>query len=432
MNNKSYDLLGVGVGPSNLSLAALLAPTNLSTIFFEKQNSVIWHGGMLLDESELQVHYLKDCVTLADPTSPYSFLEYLNDQNRLYQFLNRKTETVSRFEFNIYYQWVASKISCLCFGEHVEKIRYDGEKFTTFIKGEEYYSQSIVCGTGQVPYIPDICKSFINDHFFHTSEYLYKIKKNNISNKTVCVIGGGQSGAEIVNDILSKSELPNEIIWVGKRLNFHPLEDSCFANEFYTPCYTNYFFNLPKDKKERVIRKQVLTSDGISQNLVDKIYKKIYEIKFIHQKKIKIKILPYQSMTAVQSKKVLLLDLLLDKKQEYEYDILILSTGYCTALPSCMDLIKDELTFENNNLVLNEDYSVSWAGKHKIFFQNAAKHSHGIGDPNLSLIPYKNTKIINSILEDDFYKKPPCTMILNCKNETSEQIISHNEKVKVA
>src|SRR5205807_9663840 len=69
--------VGVGVGPFNLSLAALLAPTGFDARFFERSANFQWHPGLLLPEATLQVSYLKDLVTLVDPTSQYSFVAFL-------------------------------------------------------------------------------------------------------------------------------------------------------------------------------------------------------------------------------------------------------------------------------------------------------------------------------------------------------------------
>src|SRR5579885_2783170 len=83
-----YDLLGVGIGPFNLSLAALMSPLkSTNSIFFERRKSFVWHPGLLLPNAEIQVNYLKDLVTLVDPTNPYSFIAYLAKQKRLYRFM---------------------------------------------------------------------------------------------------------------------------------------------------------------------------------------------------------------------------------------------------------------------------------------------------------------------------------------------------------
>ena len=84
--------VGVGVGPFNLSLAALLAPTDFNARFFERNADFQWHPGLLLPEATLQVSYLKDLVTLVDPTSQYSFVAFLGAHKRLYRFINRKNE----------------------------------------------------------------------------------------------------------------------------------------------------------------------------------------------------------------------------------------------------------------------------------------------------------------------------------------------------
>ena len=78
------DAIGVGIGPFNLSLAALLAPTGFRARFFERNAEFQWHPGLLFPESTIQVSYLKDLVTLADPTSRYSFLAFLHAKKRFY------------------------------------------------------------------------------------------------------------------------------------------------------------------------------------------------------------------------------------------------------------------------------------------------------------------------------------------------------------
>ena len=87
MTKQIYDLCGTGIGPFNLSMAALADHTELQAVFLEKKNeSFDWYPGMLIKGSDLQVPFLADLVTFADPTSPYTFLNYLHHQNRLYSF----------------------------------------------------------------------------------------------------------------------------------------------------------------------------------------------------------------------------------------------------------------------------------------------------------------------------------------------------------
>ena len=65
----------------------------------------------MLPEATLQVSYLKDLVTLADPTNPYSFLSFLFKEKRFYRFLHADFQRVTRKEYNQYLQWGMSSTS---------------------------------------------------------------------------------------------------------------------------------------------------------------------------------------------------------------------------------------------------------------------------------------------------------------------------------
>ena len=87
MQDKIYDLIGVGIGPFNLGLAALSEPiTGFDTLFLDMADGFNWHPGMLLDHATMQTSFIADLVTLANPTSPYSFLNFAKQSGRLYAF----------------------------------------------------------------------------------------------------------------------------------------------------------------------------------------------------------------------------------------------------------------------------------------------------------------------------------------------------------
>ncbi|HET8661472.1 MAG TPA: SidA/IucD/PvdA family monooxygenase [Micromonosporaceae bacterium] len=85
---EQFDVVGAGLGPFNLSLAALVEPLpEIRARFFEAEASFRWHCGIMVPGAQLQVSFLKDLVTLVDPTSSFSFLNYLASEGRLYRFL---------------------------------------------------------------------------------------------------------------------------------------------------------------------------------------------------------------------------------------------------------------------------------------------------------------------------------------------------------
>lgn len=415
-----YDLIGIGIGPSNLSLAALLKPIQLTYLFFEAKNEFQWHESMLFDDSLVQVHYLKDCVTLVDPTNPYSFLSFLTEHKRLYQFLNKKCSFVSRKEFNQYYRWVSKKIPQLKFGESVTSVDFQDNIFEIQTNKRNYFAKHLVLGTGQVPYIPQKFTEVLSEKVFHCSEYNKKIEcfKNKLPSK-IAVIGGGQSGAEIVDQLLSFSNAPTSIIWASKRLNFQPIDDSCFANEFYTPSYSKYFYNLPAEKKTKLLAEQILTSDGISMDLINSIYRRIYEIKFVLQHDIDIHPIARSNLVQIVNEnkafELIFHDLTYNTYRSYYADMIIFATGYRPRLPDCMASLLELIDMDaQNKPVINLDYSLRWkySSHNKIFIQNGAIHTHGIADPNLSLASWRSAIIINSLARKAFYDANPSTPIL--------------------
>ena len=85
-NNQIVDFVAIGVGPFNLGLACLTAPIdNLNGVFLDKRSSFNWHPGMLLEDTTLQIPFIADLVTMADPTSKFSFLNYIKDKLTYYR-----------------------------------------------------------------------------------------------------------------------------------------------------------------------------------------------------------------------------------------------------------------------------------------------------------------------------------------------------------
>src|SRR5262245_42938356 len=106
MTIETLDVAGIGVGPFNLSLAALLSPvSDLRWRFFERRPAFEWQAGMMLPDTQMQTSFLKDLVTPVDPTNPFSFLAYLVEKGRFYRFINAEFTRVRRVEFADYMRW---------------------------------------------------------------------------------------------------------------------------------------------------------------------------------------------------------------------------------------------------------------------------------------------------------------------------------------
>lgn len=409
---KLYDIVGIGAGPSNLSLSALLKDNvSLSSLILDKNDDFIWHGGMLLENSELQVSYLKDLVTLVDPTNSYSFLSYLQTRGLIYQFINANFSAVKRKEFNKYLNWVYKRVGNIEAGAEVSAVNFTSNKYLCVetTKGKQYLTKNLVLGTGRPPYIPSISRNYIGEQVFHNSEYAYR--NINVHNKRIAIVGGGQSGAEIFYDLISKEDQePKEIVWISKRSNFLPLDETAFTNELFTPKYSQHFYSLEPATKNTLLNEQKLANQGISNDMIKKIYQKVYEKRFISDSRSKLQLLPGYELVGIDktSECSVKLDLLKqenDRRQAIYVDYLILCTGYKYIIPAFLDNIIQYLNVENNKLITDKDYKVigSLPSDIQIFLHNGSEHCHGIADPNLSLMAYRSATIINQIAKENVF-----------------------------
>lgn len=404
---KAYNVVGIGIGPFNLSLAALIEGGKdgacITSIFLEKKKTFQWHEGMLIDGSIMQTHFLKDLVTPIDPSNRFSFLQYLKEKKIFYHFLNRKIDCVSRFEFNNYMQWCVSQLQNLQFSTKVVDINFQDGLFRIATNRQEYIAKNIVLGTGIEPNIPMYVH--LDEHCFHSSDYLIHRDKLEFEGKRVVVIGGSQSGAEIVKDILTRFHGVSELFWIDRN-RFYQLQESCFDNELYSPAYILSFYGF--SQAERTYQNEVYyaTSNGITVGLADELYKLFYAKKFLHKDSTKISLLPHRSVNSI--KKITKgYDIEISSQQSNECyflkaDIIILSTGYKSAHISLLNNFFPGV--ENiEDLRINNDYSIEWEHSgNKIFLQNGLQSNFGVPDANISLAAWRSGRILDRLMNKPF------------------------------
>src|SRR5690606_30402461 len=158
----------------------------------------------------------------------------------LYRFMNARFHQVLRTEFNQYLNWVSRSLANLHFDEEVESIHFEQSSFVARTSKRKIRTKHLVLGSGLSPSIPECARLKTGNNIFHGKDYLSH--SHRCRGRRVVVIGGGQSGADIVNHLLSDSgALPSELVWATKRAIFSPIDESVFANEYFTPVYNDYF-----------------------------------------------------------------------------------------------------------------------------------------------------------------------------------------------
>jgi lysine N6-hydroxylase len=402
----TLDAVGVGAGPFNLSLAALLAPTGFNARFFDKSPEFEWHPGLLFPEATIQVSYLKDLVTLVDPASQYSFLAFLRAHKRLYRFINR-SQPVSRKEFNQYLQWVAGRLPNVEFAAEVREVAIDAEDFRIQVDNRAVRTKNIVLGTGLVPNIPEWASSHLGDHVFHSNDFL--LHPVDAAGRVVAVVGGGQSGAEVVwHLLLDLAHLPAQLVWISHRSNFLPLDESPFTNELFNPGYSDYFFSLTPAQHDTLLAEQKLASDGISQGLLQRIYDRLYDLEFLEAGGRLVRLLPGCEVTGMEHTSAGC-DLALRDRwgatRTVRADVIVLGTGSSYALPEALQPLASRMSWNRDGFPVRADFSIEWDGppELRIYAQDAARHMRGVADPNLSLMAWRSAIIANSLLGRQVY-----------------------------
>ena len=132
--DKVYDFVAVGVGPFNLGLACLSATIeDLDGVFLDQKDNFNWHPGMMLQDTTLQIPFIADLVTMADPTNPFSFLNYIKQKGKMYSFYIRENFLLLRKEYTQYCQWAISKLPNVMFKTRVNEIFYNEERKLSLI-----------------------------------------------------------------------------------------------------------------------------------------------------------------------------------------------------------------------------------------------------------------------------------------------------------
>lgn len=414
---KILDLAGIGVGPFNLSLAALSAPvTDLCTRFFDQQPKFDWHPGMLLPGSRMQTSFLKDLVTPIDPTSQYSFLSYLVHKGRFYRFLNADFPRVHRNEFADYMAWVAAKLPNLRFDHEIREVFFDPTGFRLcFENGRNLACRNLVVANGLTPAIPSWARQQLGKGLIHSHTFLNT--KMTSKNLRVAIIGGGQSGAEIFLDLISErhGEIA-EVIWISRRPGLDPLDETAFTNEYFSPGYVRHFHSLPQTLKPALVKAQKLTGDGVSPTTLQELSQSLYEHDFLKSEQRPYRIMTHRDVRRVSKEKdgfqMQMHNGFTHTEESVTADLIILATGYRYAFPRFLGPIADRISRDEEGYpLLNQDYSAVFDGpsRYRLYMQNAGRNSHGIADAQLSLAAWRSAVIINSLLGREIYNTDACS-----------------------
>jgi L-ornithine N5-oxygenase len=406
-----YDLVGVGFGPSNLALAIALtehnavSPDTTTGVFLERQPRFGWHRGMLIEDATMQVSFLKDLVTLRNPTSEFSFLCYLHSKGRLIDFINHKNLFPLRVEFHDYLEWAASKVDDLVrYGHEVVSVApAEGGYLDVTARGRDgvdvYRARNLVFATGLRPHLPPGVVP--SQRVWHNRDLLVRAGELTAAKRFV-VVGAGQSAAEVVAFLHDRFPAA-EVCAVFSRYGYSPADDSAFANRIFDPAAVDAFYGSPPEVKRSLVDYHANTNYSVVDiDLIDELYRRVYREKVLGAQRLRLfnvsRVVeavetPSGVMTTVES-------LATGERTVLDADAVVYATGYRPADPGPLLASCPCDRDEAGRLRVGRDYRVATdpALAPAIYLQGGTEHTHGITSALLSNTAVRAAEILASIV----------------------------------
>lgn len=409
-----YDAIAIGAGPFNLGFAALAGPAGLDVVVLEGREGPAWHPGMMLAGTHLQVPFLADLVSMADPTHPLSFLAFLKHSGRIYPFYIRENFYALRSEYAKYLAWAAARLP-VRYGHRVIDVGHDGSAYLVTAHTPDgprtFSARNLILGTGTEPLMPDAVPATLRSdpRVVHSSGYL-PARERLVAARHIAVIGSGQSAAEIFDDLLAGAGEHRHVEWLTRSPRFFPLEYTKPTLEMTSPDYLDHFTGLPQSARDRLSADHHGLYKGVNAELLNSIYDQLYADSVDGPAPVTLR-----TATALEDirerggngghKDSLILSLRHGEDgglHETEVDAVVLATGYGYRQPDFLAGMEERLSrLPDGRWDVDRGYGI---GRHgDVFVQNAELHTHGFTAPDLGMGAYRNSILVNRLCGREHY-----------------------------
>jgi len=413
--DQEVDVLAVGAGPANLALAVAIEESGSRrmaerTLLLEQYPDIKWQRNLLLPWARSQVSFLKDLVTLRNPRSRFSFLEFMHQNGRLDAFVNLSTFNPLRSEISDYLQWVAKSL------EHVG-VRYgvrcdevtarrgiDGSiaGWTVALSdGSTINCRDLVVGIGRDPHVPEVFRQLPEDKLIHSAQYCTRIAKLPADQALrVVVVGGAQSAAEMFAGV--HEDLPHcRPTILIRSVGFQNYQTSKFVNELFFPSFVDEFFNSVPESRTQILDEMRLTNyAGLAPPFVEELYMMLYRQRL--QGELRSTVRPLTEVTEARTEGDEVVLTLRDRKtgkvEPLLCDVVLLGTGYDRRMPALVRHLQAQLGLEE--LTVGRHYRVELDGPARsgLYLQGVNDETHGISDTLISVLAHRSQDIVTDML----------------------------------
>ncbi|MFC4061545.1 lysine N(6)-hydroxylase/L-ornithine N(5)-oxygenase family protein [Planomonospora corallina] len=415
MNHQRVEVLAIGAGPSNLALAVAmeeLSPELASrTLIIEQHEDASWQRGMLLPWAQSQVSFLKDLVTLRNPQSRFSFVNYLHSAGRLNEFVNLGSFTPYRSEISDYLLWVAESLSLVRIEYGRRCVRIDPvlrpgggvEEWTVHLgDGSTVTARTLVVGIGRDPHIPEVFGALPRERIVHSTEYTQQISRfDPAAPHRVAVIGGAQSAAEMLWS--THQGMPrSRCTMIMRSIGLNGYESSKFTNELFYSSFIDEFYGArPEARRQLLAEMHRSNYAGLSPGLLETLYRQTYLERLNGEERLRMITMAEITGARLDGEEIVLTltDRKTGRRDELACDILLLGTGFDRRMPW---LVRDMTVRAGlQEIGVDRVYRLGLppGSGAACYLQGVNEDTHGIADSLLSVLASRAEEIVGDVRE---------------------------------
>ncbi|TDU74557.1 SidA/IucD/PvdA family monooxygenase [Streptomyces sp. KS 21] len=415
MTVREVGVLAIGAGPANLALAVAIEESGSAeladgTLLLEQSPDVKWQRDLLMPWARSQVSFLKDLVTLRNPSSRFTFLNFLHEQGRLDEFINLGTFHPFRWEFSDYLQWVASSLQRVRIRYGVRAAQVDpvvaadgsvSGWSVLLTDGDEIRCRDLVVGGGRDPRVPDVFAGLPADRLIHSAQYrtrMGEIPKD--EPVRAVVVGGAQSAAEMFYAL--HENLPqSRVTMVVRSVGLQNYQTSKFVNERFFPSFVDEFYDSPAEVRAQVLDEMRLTNyAGLAPPFLDELYTMLYRQKALGPQRSEVR-----AMTEVVGARLEDGDVVLDlrdrmsgKTEPLRCDLVLLGTGYDPRKPALVRELAARVGIGEVTVSRAHRVELGESARGAVYLQGVNEETHGIADSLISVLAHRSQDILTDLL----------------------------------
>jgi L-ornithine N5-oxygenase len=418
------DVLMIGAGPANLALAVALEECGRSEVarsamILEQYEDVKWQRNLMLPWARSQVSYVKDLVTLRNPRSRFSFLNFMHERGELDEFVNLGTFNPFRWQVSAYQQWVADSL------EQV-RIRYNARAeqilpihsesgtvlgFTVPLSdGDTVLCRDLIVGGGRDAHVPEVFRGLPAERVVHSTEYssrvggVVELAQPGKPLRPV-VIGGAQSAAEMFMALHQHAPGSSPTMLI-RAIGLKDYQTSKFVNELFFPSFVDEFYAMSDDVRAKVLEEMHLTNyAGLAAPFLDELYTMIYRQKMLGEPVSTIRglteVVGARTESARGGEEVVLdvRDLKSGDVGQVRCDAVFLGTGFDPRMPSMVRDLGESVGLDE--ITVNREYRADLGenAHGALYLQGVNEATHGISDSLISVLAQRSADIARDIVD---------------------------------